>query len=106
MTLHRRAAKRDTAEAGIVAALRSIGCDVWLLSTPCDLLVRRHTWPPGQFMALEVKSLVRKPDARQKAQTQFLHTTGTRIVRTPEQAIEAIQGKSLHSVQKVPPLKR
>lgn len=48
MSLHRRAAKRDKNEAGIVKVLRAHGCVVWLLSgsgVP-DLLVMRkgRTW--------------------------------------------------------------
>lgn len=50
----RRAAKRDAAEAAIVAALKSIGCEVWPLSGKAlpDLLLKRG----GVWQVCEVKS--------------------------------------------------
>lgn len=57
MAIHRRAAKRDSNEAGIVDALRQAGCQVLRLSgagVP-DLAVY---WPPrGSWVLAEVKSV-------------------------------------------------
>ena len=87
MTLKRWSAKRDAAEAPIVRALRQAGYEVWLLDSPCDLLLRLPRWEPGRFLCLEVKSGTRKADPRQSAQSAFLAATGTPVVRTPEQAL-------------------
>jgi hypothetical protein len=39
MSLPRYKAKRDASEPAIVKALEGMGCSVWRMDTPCDLLV-------------------------------------------------------------------
>ena len=91
VSLARWAKKRDTAEPAIVQALEAVGCRVWKLDRPFDLLVGRL----GRFTVLEVKSNHRKPDKRQKAQTDELAAAKAGglpvfVVRTPEEALEAV----------------
>jgi hypothetical protein len=86
MTLARHAKRRDANEPAIVAALETIGVRVWRLDRPCDLLtLYRGIWRP-----LEVKDPDAYTDKRQKAQIEFLQSTGTLIVRTPLQALQAV----------------
>lgn len=73
MSIHRRAARRDANEAGIVRALREIGCLVEPISgkgVP-DLLV----WSPlsKRIVLLEVKDGSKSPSARKlkPAQVEF-----------------------------------
>lgn len=93
VSLNRFAVKRDRAEPAIVDALEAAGWLVWRLDTPCDLLCYRKD---RGFRTLEVKtgkgkSLRVVKDKRQKAQTDFLLLTGTPIVRTPEEALRALE---------------
>ena len=94
MSLWRKAAKRDTAEAPIVAALEAAGVKVWRLSQPFDLLCGLR----GRFVVLECKTGNRKPDKRQVQQNADLadcHRKGlpVYVVRTPEEALQAIGAK-------------
>jgi hypothetical protein len=87
----RRAAKRDSAEPPIIAALERVGALVWQLDYPVDLLVRHG----GRWILLEVKTghgkkLTVAKDKRRKAQREFLALTATPIVRTPMEALQAI----------------
>ena len=81
----RRAARRDTAEAPIVAALEAVGAMVVRLNWPIDLLVRhkRKVW------LMEVKS---GPHLRkdQQAQREFCRAWEVPIVRTPDDALAVI----------------
>lgn len=95
MSIKRWNAKRDQAEAPIIEALEKAGIEVWPLDYPCDLAVRRASWPPGMFQFLEVKTgrgknLAIAKDKRQEAQINFLQTTKTPIVRTPFEALKAL----------------
>ena len=83
----RRAARRDAAEAAVIAALRSSGYGARRLSDPgvYDVLVWRIGCP--LFMLLEVKSATGQLTT---AQEQFhAETEGMArfIVRCPEQAL-------------------
>ncbi len=91
VTIWRRAAKRDTAEAAIVEALEAAGAWAWRTSLPLDLIVAYHQ----KIMLLEVKSNRRKPDKRQKTQTELLarfQRDGfpVYVVRSVEDALQAI----------------
>lgn len=55
--------KRDANEADIVSALRKAGAEVWLMDTPCDLLVAFR----GCWYLIEVKAS--EADARRKTST-------------------------------------
>lgn len=93
MSINRWARKRDTVEPAIVDAIEAAGWLVFLLDRPCDLLCYHAT---KGFRTLECKtgrgkSLRVIKDKRQKAQTDFLILTRTPIVRTPEEALEALR---------------
>jgi hypothetical protein len=93
-----RALKRDTAEAAIVEAIEAAGWLVYRLHTPCDLLCVK---PSMEFASgggveriplvalLEVKTGKRKPH---KSQEEFIKLTGVPVVRTPEEALSALEG--------------
>lgn len=96
VSLNRYAKKRDSAEPAIIQALESIGVHVWRLDEPCDLLLWRPEWGAGKFRMLEVKTgrgkrLTVARDKRQQAQQNFIASTGTPIVRTPLEALKAIE---------------
>ena len=87
VSLKRHNAKRDANEPEIVSALRSIGCDVFLIDLPVDLIVGYR----GRTVLLEVKV----PGARgrlTKGQKEFFETYRGEayVVRTPERAIEVM----------------
>lgn len=98
----RRAARRDLAEPPIIDALERVGAEVWPLSYPVDVLTRyRNPCPhcvarrPKLWHLLEVKTgkgkkLTVTQDKRQRAQQNFIATTGTPICRTPIEALKAI----------------
>lgn len=95
MTLNRYAKKRDAAEPAIIEALGLAGWHVWQIDEPCDLLCWKPALGPGNFKTLEVKTgrgktLAIAKDKRRQAQTNFISTTGTPIVRTPIEALRAI----------------
>lgn len=95
MSLARRAKKRDKSEPAIIQALEQANFEVWILDKPCDLAVRRDSWPPGIFQLLEVKTPYGKQqkarrDNRQEEQIAFLERTGTPVVTTPMEALRAI----------------
>lgn len=76
--------RRDASEGPIADALRGLGCEItYLNGFGCpDLLVRS---PGGRWVPLEVKS----PKGRmQPSQARIAWP----VVRTPEQAIEAVFG--------------
>lgn len=83
----RRAAKRDTAEPEIVAALRAVGAFVYLHDRPVDLSVRYR----GIWYWLEVKTPGQSDHARErKAQREFIALHDVPIVTTPTEALAAI----------------
>lgn len=87
----RYAAKRDLAEGPILDALERAGAQVWPLDYPVDLLVRfRDRWHLLEVKTGRGKTLAIATDKRQQAQINFLQTTKTPIVRTPQEALKAI----------------
>ena len=92
MSLARRAKRRDENEAEIVAALRQLGCLVWQLDEPCDLLV---VWK-GQKHLLEVKNPDGKAKNRRKVLTKRQRETWKQwgehitIVKSLSEAFRAI----------------
>ena len=95
MSKPRYAARRDAVEPDIVEAIEAAGCVVYR-ELRCDLLVRKHSDPPGIMRTLENKSHQRKDgsarlDKRQREQAEFCALTGTPYVTTPEEAVEALQ---------------
>lgn len=86
MSIHRRAAKRDASEPGIVDALQAVGAHVERLSLPVDLLVHFR----GHWHLLEVKTPGVRPDKRQLAQHRFCAEFSVPIITTPAEALRAI----------------
>lgn len=68
----RRAARVDDNQSEIVSALRAIGCSVWIIGLPVDLLVGYQ----GKTALMEVKVLTGrknpKPKKHTALQTEFL----------------------------------
>ena len=100
MRLARRAAKRDTAEATVIAALRKAGALVYT-ELPCDALVyvpgdrfagNPNAWPHWRTLEIKTptKSGKRRKRKDQPAQDSFLSETGTPVVCTPEEALRAL----------------
>lgn len=85
MSLVRYAKRRDLAEAGIVDALEAMGCLVYRLDVPADLLVY---WR-GRWVVLEVKAKKRNDQPKQDA---FRALTGVPVVADAEQAMKAAWG--------------
>lgn len=91
MTLNRYATRRDTAEPPIIEALERAGAEVWPLDGPCDLLVRfRKVWHLLEVKTGRGKKSTVSKDRRQAKQQAFIESTGTPIVRTPMEALQAI----------------
>lgn len=87
----RYAARRDLAEGPILEALERAGAQVWPLDYPVDLLVLfRDRWHLLEVKTGRGKTLAIATDKRQQAQINFLQTTKTPIVRTPQEALKAI----------------
>lgn len=87
MSLNRYATRRDSVEPQIIEALTEAGWHCWQLDYPVDLLL----WKEGRgFVLMEVKSAKGKIGKRQDAQRNFVETTRTPIVRTPQEALQAI----------------
>lgn len=91
MSLNRFAVRRDQAEPPIIDALERVGAAVYPLDYPVDLLVRfRERWHLLEVKTGRGKKQTIKVDKRQQAQSNFIQTTGTPIVRTPLEALRAI----------------
>jgi len=90
MSLSKYGNKRDDNEGDIIKALEAIGCSVFRLDTPCDLLCgyRKRTY------LLEVKNPEQPKGNRKKtkAQDKFFNTWNGQIdiVETAEQAISIV----------------
>lgn len=88
MSLRRYAKKVDATQKAIVEALRQVGVQVWVISQPCDLLtLYRKRWLPLECKPEDPKNRNRKDQAGQK---EFLEATGTPVVKTVLEAIEAV----------------
>lgn len=82
----RRAAKRDVIETDVVAALRKCGYLTYR-TLPTDLLIHHPFYGDGMFRAMELKSTP-YTDKRQEEQQQFLVLTGTKIIRSVDEALK------------------
>ena len=85
--MKRYAMKRDENEEEIVTALEAIGCTVFRMDTPCDLLVGRG----ARNILIEIKNPAKPKGDRKKtpAQNEFFKTWKGQI-RTVETSKEAI----------------
>ncbi len=91
MSLNRFAKRRDFNEKKIIKALESVGCSVYRLDTPCDLLCHKR-----RTFLIEVKdgskspSRIRKTDAQEKF---FDWWPGEKYVcKSIDEALEAANG--------------
>ena len=80
-----RAARRDTNESQIVAALRDMGYVVGYLYSLADICCRRSHWPEGQYVLLELKGEDGDLTARQISDRAAGHSIP--VVRTVEEAL-------------------
>ena len=87
MGLRRFANKRDANEPGIIAALEALGCMVYRLDKPVDLLVLHR----GTVHLCEVKTRKGKLTADQR---EFSESWPIRVLRTVEDAIALVQRKA------------
>ena len=85
MSLNRWAKARDKNEPEIIAALEAIGCTVYSLDEPCDILVGRG----AITLILEIKMPGGRTTHNQK---RFAASWNGqyRIVTTPEEAIDYV----------------
>lgn len=88
--MKRYAMRRDENEPEIVQALEAIGCTVFRLDFPCDLLVGYR----AKNFLVEVKDSGKIPSKRQltKTQEQFFKAWKGQVrkVETPEEAIRLV----------------
>lgn len=97
MSYLRRAKKVDSSQGEIVSALRQAGITVWILGQPCDLL----TFYKGRWLPLEckpapepgirVKTRATRIRTDQEHQQAFCRDFAVPIVRTAEDALEAVR---------------
>ena len=85
----RNAARTDATQGPIVRALEAIGCRVYYIKWPCDLLVtyRQRT------IAMECKSRTGTLTKDQQRLVETWNGAEFYIVRTPEEALTAILGE-------------
>lgn len=86
----RRAAKVDGNQQDIVDALRAIGCDVYVIGKPVDLLVGYRV----RNFLIEVKRKGRENRKDQQAQRDWMAKWRgqVRVVTSPEEAIALVTG--------------
>jgi len=92
MSIHRHAARTDGNEAEIVEALRKIGCVVWRIRHPVDLLVRPRRG--SRWLPMEVKDPANRNWRLTDDQVQFVTTAGdcpVSVVTDIESAIRAVE---------------
>lgn len=80
MSIRRYNAKRDANESGIIAALEALGCVVYRLDTPVDLLVLYR----GAVHLVEVKT---KRGTLTKGQSLFAENWPIHILRSVDDAL-------------------
>lgn len=86
MGLERRAAKRDANEREIIEALERVGCVVFQLDKPADILARRR----GHWYLMEVKGPHGKLTGQQERDHARLPPGTIPIVRNPTEALLAV----------------
>jgi hypothetical protein len=90
VSIKRWATRKDAVQKDIISALEAVGCEVWVIEKPVDLL----TLFRGQWMPLECKTPKAngKPAKRsdQAKQTEVIERTLIPVVTTPTEALRAI----------------
>jgi hypothetical protein len=89
MSLNRYAKRTDLNQNEIVLGLRKCGVRVDVMGKPCDLLTHYR----GRWLPLEIKRTKYK-DKRQEAQAEFLEATGCPVVKTFDEAWNAVRGQT------------
>jgi hypothetical protein len=96
MSYHRRMTRPDGNQAPIVAGLRDAGIEAWVIGEPCDLLTyHRGRWrvlecKPAPEPGIRVKVLAVRTRNDQARQTDFIRAHQVPIVRTVQEALEAV----------------
>lgn len=94
MSIYRRAARNDANQAAVIEALESIGCLVYVIRQPVDLIVGYR----GKWIPCEVKNGAKAPSARslRDSQEKFAffseaHGLPFLVLTSPEQAVLAVR---------------
>ena len=88
MSFHRRMTRPDATQGEIIAGLRAAGITVWVIGQPCDLLTY---YPPlKRWRPLEAKPVKQRARGDQESQSAFLARFAVPIVRSAQEAIEAV----------------
>jgi len=77
--------RADLTQAEIVKALRYVGCQVFHIGRPCDLLVRRA----GRLWLIDCDG-VTKHRQRDRKQLEAFAQWGVVLVKTPQEALHAV----------------
>lgn len=95
MSSLRYALRKDANQGELVAALERIGCSVYVMHAPSDLLVGFR----GRNVLLEVKDGDKPPSAQKLTPAQVLFRANWRgqhdVVKTVDEAIAAVQRHTL-----------
>ncbi len=86
MSIHRRAARRDENEPGIIKALEQVGAKVEQMSLPCDLAVKFR----DRHYLIEVDNPASKYRKRKPKQLATFEKLAIPMVRTAEEALRLI----------------
>ena len=88
MVMPRYRASVDANQKEIVDALKAIGCDVWVIGRPVDLLcgIGKHNY------LIECKPEGSRPRKDQKEQQEWIKNWRgqVRIAKTPEEAVRLV----------------
>ena len=84
------AQRKDGNQSDIVTALYAVGCSVWVMHQPCDLLIGRA----GANYLLEIKDPAKPPSKRKLTPAQVVFNRDWRgqftVVTTVEEAYAAV----------------
>lgn len=90
MSIKRWATRKDATQKDIISALEAVGCEVWVIERPCDLLTNFR----GQWLPMECKTPQANGKARKRSdqaeQTEVIERTRIPVVTTPIEALRAI----------------
>lgn len=90
MSIKRWSTRKDISQQAIVEALEAVGCEVWIIERPCDLLTNFR----GRWLPIECKTPQRNGRARKRSdqaeQTALIERTRIPVVTTPIEALRAI----------------
>ena len=94
MSIYRRAARNDANQAAVIEALESIGCLVYVIRQPVDLIIGYG----GMWMLAEVKDGDKPPSRRKLRKGQIACAEMAQalslpllVLTSPEQAVLAVR---------------